>query len=196
MRDLPTIVRLGVRTAGSSCHPASSSQVSSLGRGPSRRQRATPYAAPPATATADQPLRLPASDSVPALLASAARASRHLCDLWVMSDVDSLPRTATSPQHRPGSAKTSAAVSTRLTRSDPTRRDPIYRSVYTTVGDRQDPSRAEVAHAPATARDTPLVVRRPAGRRPRVETRLHIDGGAGGVDHPPAGGHWRLVSGL
>jgi hypothetical protein len=88
MRDLPTIVRLGVRTAGSSCHPASSSQVSSLGRGPSRRQRATPYAAPPATATADQPLRLPASDSVPALLASAARASRHLCDLWVMSDVD------------------------------------------------------------------------------------------------------------
>jgi hypothetical protein len=30
-----------------------------------------------------------------------------------------------------------------------------------------------------------LVVRRLAGRRPRVETRLHIDGGAGGVDHIP-----------
>jgi hypothetical protein len=32
--------------------PSSSSRVPPMGRGPPRRQRATPYAAPPATATA------------------------------------------------------------------------------------------------------------------------------------------------
>jgi hypothetical protein len=41
-----------VRTTRSRCHPSSSSRVPPLGRGPSRGQRATPYAAPPATSTA------------------------------------------------------------------------------------------------------------------------------------------------
>lgn len=133
MRDLPTIVRLGVRTAGSSCHPASSSQVSSLGRGPSRRQRATPYAAPPATATADQPLRLPASDSVPALLASAARASRHLCDLWVMSDVG---RVSPVAPHPPVPARTSESHRSDV---DPSHSLPPHamRSVYRSVDHRR-----------------------------------------------------------
>jgi hypothetical protein len=180
-----------VRSARSSCHPSSSSRI------PTARSRPVPA---PATST----LRRTAghgdgpSASAPACIrlrhlprfTTTDHTNRHpapLRPLGYERRGQSLPRTATSPQHRPGSAKTSAAVSTRLTRSDPTRRDP-----FTTVGDRRGTSRAEVAPAPVTTRDTPLVVRRPAGRRPRVETRLHVDGGASGVDRTPAGCHWRL----
>jgi hypothetical protein len=49
----------------------------------------------------------------------------------VMSDVGSVSPVAPDlPQYWPGSAKTSAALSTRLTRSDPTQRDPFTDPVY------------------------------------------------------------------
>jgi hypothetical protein len=53
-----------VSSAWSSCHPSSSCEVPPLGCYPSRRQRATPYVAPPVTATpVGSLLRMLAPDS-------------------------------------------------------------------------------------------------------------------------------------
>jgi hypothetical protein len=121
-----------VRTARSSCHPSSSSssRVSPLGRGRPGAS-ATPYAAPPATATADQPPRLPAPDS--GIPMSAGRASRHLSDLWVMSDVG---RVSPVAPHPPVPARTSESHRSDV---DPSHSLPPHamRSVYRSVDHRR-----------------------------------------------------------
>ncbi len=124
------------------------------------------------------------------------RGGSQCCDLWVMSDVD---RVSPVPPRPP---------STGPDQRKPARR---YRPV--------SPAPTPRAHDPFTDPLPPLViVKAPPAlklhmRPPLRETRLlsfvgprdtdresrhgcTSTGGAGAVDRPPAGGHWRLVSGL
>lgn len=74
-------------------------------------------------------------DSVPGAFYLVAGVGFDLRPLGYERRDQRLPSSATSPQYWPGSAKTGAAVSIRLTRSNPTQRDP-FTDPFTTVDDR------------------------------------------------------------